>query len=169
HTFDLGQHDQSANHPERGPKVIYQSTGGFGAGGKNYTAYPTAIDDGNFTQAQLEISQVTDIIFEHKDSQGKNTVARRTARRLLEYFAHGGFSSPTPALITVIDDVLTRSGFGQGVTPSWSISALVREILLDDEFYASLSDDSKKSVKWPIDYFASTMRVLGLKLIGANT
>jgi uncharacterized protein (DUF1800 family) len=166
HEFHLYDHDRASEFPLRGPKVIYQSTGGFGAGGRDYTQYPNPIDDGDFTEAQLEIDQVTDIIFEHKDSEGKNTVARRTARRLLEFFAHGGFADPTPALVGVIDDVIARSGFGSG--GSFGIKALLREILLDEEFYASLSDPSKKSVKWPIDLFVGTLRVLGVKTKGGN-
>src|SRR6185295_10347757 len=69
---------------DRGPKVIYKSTGGFGASGRDFTANG---------EGEAEIGTVVDIIFDHKDSNGKNTVARRTARRLIEYFAH-----PNPSL-----------------------------------------------------------------------
>lgn len=168
HTFDLGQHDTTTEFPMRGPKAIFQSTGGFGAAGRDYLTYPTALDELDPAQAQHEIDQVTDIVFEHRDVDGENTVARRTAARLLEFFAHGGFAQPSPALIAVIDDVLARSGFGQGASPSWSIAGLVREILLDDEFYASLGDAAKKSVKWPVDFYAATVRLLQLKLLGRD-
>src|SRR5437764_683767 len=35
--LDTNRHDYMANYPGRGPKVIYQSTGGFGSGGRSFT------------------------------------------------------------------------------------------------------------------------------------
>src|SRR5262249_32831229 len=58
---------------------------------------------------------VIDIIFQHRDSTGKNTVARRTAYRLCEYFAHAN-----PALATFVDEVVADSGFDT----TFDISAL---------------------------------------------
>lgn len=168
HAFDADEHDTTTEFPARGPKVIFQSTGGFGPGGRDYLTVPAAIDELDAAQAQHEIDQVTDIVFAHRDTDAKSTVARRTAARLFEFFAHGGFAHPSPALIAVVDDVLARSGFGQGANPDWSIRGLVREILLDEELYASLADATKKSVKWPVDFYAGTIRVLQLKLLGRD-
>jgi uncharacterized protein (DUF1800 family) len=159
--YDKGQaylntdrHDYMADYPERGPKVIFQSTGGFGTGGRSFTVNG---------EGGAEIDTVIDIIFAHRDSAGKNTVARRTAYRLLEYFAH-----PNPSQ-AVADAVVTASGFDT----SFSIQALVRAILVHDAFYESMAPapyaaGTKKSVKWPIDYLVSTLRVLGMRLKGKD-
>ena len=85
------------NHDGGSPKIIYQSTGGFGAGGQDIT------DQGS---GPGEIDRVIDIIFAHTDSTGKNTVARRTAYRLCEYFAHA-----SPDVTQFVDDVVADSGF----------------------------------------------------------
>jgi uncharacterized protein (DUF1800 family) len=145
------QHDFTADFPGRGPKVIFKSTGGFGPGGRAYD------DQGEGAQ---EIDRVIDIILDHTDSQGKKTVARRTAYRLCEYFAH-----PQPAVTTFVDQVVADSGFDS----SYDIAALVRSILCHDDFYltaageASYNASGKKSVKWPVDYTASTLRLLHMK------
>ncbi len=146
-----GQHDYTDDFPGRGPKVIFQTTGGFGPGGRAFD------DQGEGAQ---EIDRVIDHILDHTDSTGKNTVARRTAYRLCEYLAH-----PNPAVTTFVDQVVTDSGFAS----SWDIGALVRSILCHDDFFltaageASYTASGKKSVKWPVDYVASSLRLLGMK------
>jgi len=150
--LDTSKHDYESDYPERGLKVIYQSTGGFGAGGKDFTVNG---------EGAAEIDAVVDIIFQHTDSQGKNTVARRTAYRLLEFLCHD-----EPSL-AVVDQIVASSGFAS----SWDIKALVRAILVHDVFYETapgppLGAASKKSVKWPVDYVVSTMRLLRLKVKG---
>ena len=135
--------------PNRGPKVIYKSTGKFGASGKSFTING---------EGPAEIDTVVDIIFQHRDSDMKNTVARRTARRLLEYFAQ-----PDPAL-AFVDQVV-----GAGPTSfdtTWDISGLLRRIFISDEFFETAQSPgpgTKKSVKWPIDHIVSTLRLLGMK------
>jgi uncharacterized protein (DUF1800 family) len=156
HDYD---HDYVDDFPSRGPKTIYQATGGFGAGGMTYAT------SGN--EGPQEIDAVIDIIFQHTDTDGKNTVARRTARRLLEYFAHPIDSPIPPADIAVVDQVIAESNFAS----TWSISALLRAILVNDSFYdtaapAPFAAATKKSVKWPIDYVVSTLRLLGMALKG---
>ena len=147
--LDDSAHDFVADFPGRGPKTIFQSTGGFGAAGRAFD------DQGEGAQ---EIDRVVDILFDHTDSTGKNTVARRTAYRLCEYLAH-----PSPDLIGFVDDVVTDSGFAT----TWDIGALVRSILCHDDFYLTAAADysatGKKSVKWPIDYVVSTLRLLKMK------
>src|SRR5262245_36242088 len=155
-SLNQDQHDFEADFPGRGPKVIYKSTGGFGPGGSAYD------DQGEGPQ---EIDRVIDIIFEHQDSEGKNTVARRTAFRLCEYLAH-----PDPAVTTFVDEVVADSGFDT----TWDIGALVRSIMCHDDFYLTAAGESsynasgKKSVKWPIDYVASTLRLLQMKPKGKS-
>jgi uncharacterized protein (DUF1800 family) len=135
--------------PNRGPKVIYKSTGQFGPGGKSFTING---------EGPAEIDTVVDIIFQHRDSDMKNTVARRTARRLLEYFAHADPS------IAFVDQTV-----GTGPTSfdtTWDIGALLRRIFTSDEFYETAAvpgPGTKKSVKWPIDHIVSTLRLLGMK------
>ncbi len=155
HDYD---HDYMADFPTRGAKTIYKSTGGFGGGGKSYAA--NAGEEG-----PQEIDAVIDIIFQHTDTNGKNTVARRTARRLLEYFAHP-IPDPIPAAdIAVVDQVVAESSFDA----NWNIGGLVRAILVNDAFYETaavppFSTSTQKSVKWPIDYVVSTLRLLHMKL-----
>jgi uncharacterized protein (DUF1800 family) len=153
HDYD---HDFAADFPERGSKVLYQSTGGFGPGG---SAFDVA------GEGAQEIDTVIDVIFQHADSNGENTVARRTARRLLEYFAHPIANPIPPADVAVVDQVVAESGFAT----SWDITALMRAIFVNDAFYetaapAPFTAATKKSVKWPVDYVVSTMRLLGMKL-----
>ncbi len=147
-------HDFSANFPSRGPKRIFASTGQFGPGGRDFTVNGEGV---------AEIDTVVDIIFEHRDSDLQNTVARRTARRLIEYLAH-----PDPSQ-SFVDDVVAQSGFDG----SFEIAPLLRAILVHDDFYLSglpvpWGSAVKTSVKWPIDYFVSTLRLLQMKLEGAQ-
>jgi uncharacterized protein (DUF1800 family) len=144
------EHDRNDEYlAERGPKVIFKTTGGFGSGGRAFD------DQGEGAQ---EIDRVIDIILEHRDSQGKNTVARRTAHRLCQFLAH-----ENPSVTGFVDQVVTDSGFAS----SWDIGALVRSILCHDDFYltagADYSASGKKSVKWPIDFVVSTLRLLEMK------
>ena len=152
--LDTGDHDYMSDFPSRGPKVIFQSTGGFGSGGRSFTVNG---------EGEAEIDTVIDIIFAHRDSAGKNTVARRTARRLLEYFAH-----PNPSQ-AVVDAVVAASGFDT----SFDVGALLRAILVHDAFYESMAPapfgaGTKKSIKWPVDYIVSTLRLLGMSLKGRD-
>jgi uncharacterized protein (DUF1800 family) len=152
--LDEGDHDFAADFPERGAKVIYRSTGGFGSAGRSFTVNG---------EGDAEIDAVVDVIFAHRDSAGKNTVARRTAHRLLEYFAH-----PNPSQ-TVADEVVAASGFDT----TFDVAALLRAILVHDAFYESMAPapfgaGTKKSVKWPIDYVVSTLRLLGMRFKGRD-
>ena len=152
--FDDNRHDYTADFPGRGPKVIYQSTGGFGASGRDFTVNG---------EGEAEIGTVIDIIFDHTDSLGNPTVTRRTASRLLEYFAH-----PNPD-VTVADAVVGTSNFDT----QFNIASLVRAILVHDSFYDSMAAapftaSTKKSVKWPIDYVVGTLRMLGVRLYGRD-
>jgi uncharacterized protein (DUF1800 family) len=152
--FDEGNHDYEDDFPERGPKVIFQSTGGFGAGGRSFTVNG---------EGEAEIDTVVDILFDHTDTNGKNTVARRTARRLMEYFAH-----PNPATADV-DAVVTASGFDT----NFNVAGLCRAIFVSDAFYASMAPapfgaGTKKSVKWPVDFLVSTLRLTGVRPKGRS-
>jgi uncharacterized protein (DUF1800 family) len=138
------RHDFSSEFPERGPKVIYKTVGGFGPAGRSFTVNG---------EGEAEIDTVVDIIFEHRDSDGRNTVARHITRKLIEYFAH-----PAPA-VSFVDGVIATSGFDS----NWDLQALLQAIFVDDSFYLSAAmpgGGTKKSFKWPIDYVVSTLRLL---------
>jgi uncharacterized protein (DUF1800 family) len=147
--FDVSEHDFTAEFPGRGPKLIFTVRGGFGPGGRSFV--PTA------GEGDGEAAEVVNILLAHTDSEGKNTTARRITRRLLEYFCHDGFSVVTPAVKTVVDEIVTTSGFSS----TWELTPLLREIFVHDVFYQYAS--SPASLKWPIDYVVSTFRLLGVK------
>jgi len=161
--FDTDRHDYTIDYPLRGPKVIYKTRGGFGPGGQNYA--PTAADEG-----APEIDAVIDIIFDHIDSDGRKTVARHIAGKLFIYLAQPYPKRPAqPALKPVVDELLADSNFDT----TWSISALIKAIIINDAFYATdasapfLGTDLK-SIKWPVDYVVSTLRLLKMKLKGST-
>jgi uncharacterized protein (DUF1800 family) len=166
--FDFFDHDTNAEFSsERGPKVIYGSAapytpngklGGFGA--PQSFASP---------EGETEIDQVTDVIFQHTDSDGANTVARRTTRRLLEFFCHGGWATPTNAQIQIIDDLIDTANFDT----TFSVQALLRAIFTHDVFYETQAapftlPTPPKSVKWPVDFVVSTLRLTGIKGKGSD-
>jgi uncharacterized protein (DUF1800 family) len=147
--FREGSHDYMVEYPERGPKVAFKTHGQFGPGGVDLTYYG---------EGPLEIDFVIDAVLAHRDSQGQSTVGRRMARRLFEYFA---WTAPPTALL---DELLLQSGFAT----TWDVGVLVRTILTHDAFYASaapppLLAGSKKSVKWPVDFVVSTLRLLAIR------
>ncbi len=145
-------HDFESEFPARGAKQIYASTGNF--------AEPQDFGSGSTAgEGPAEIDTIIDIIFQHRDTHLKNTVARRTARRLCEYFAH-----PQPSQ-AFVDDVVAASGFAT----SFEITPLLRAIFVHDDFYLTgapvpWGSAVKTSVKWPIDFFIGTLRMLGMKL-----
>jgi uncharacterized protein (DUF1800 family) len=161
-SFNSSQHDYIKDFKDRGAKVIYKSMGGFGATGYDFTQ-PAG-------EGALEIDQVIDGIFEHRDTDGKRTVARYIAGKLLTYFSQPGLKRPVdPALAPVIDTVVAESQFDT----KWIISDLLRAIFVNDAFYdtaapAPFGATTKKSVKWPVDYVVGTLRLLGMKLKGVD-
>jgi uncharacterized protein (DUF1800 family) len=145
--LDGNRHDFMADWPARGPKVIFKSTGGFGAGGRDYTVNG---------EGEKEIDTVIDIIFEHTDTDGKNTVARYVTRRMIEYLAH-----PNPD-VDFVDDVIDASNFDT----AFDVREMVRAILVDDRFYETMvpaGASTRKSVKFPVDFVVGTLRMLRIR------
>lgn len=145
------EHDTTAAYPARGPKAIYDGAHGFPPGGADYTLA--------FGEGEGEVDALTDILFQHQDSDGQNTVARRLAFRLLEHFAYAG---PPKA---AVDQVVSESGFDV----DFELLPLYRAILVNDAFYecaapAPFDASTKKSVKWPIDYVVSTCKLLRMRM-----
>lgn len=147
--FDEWEHDFAADHPSRGPKVIFSERGGFGPSGRSF------VPAGG--EGEGEIAEVTEILLAHRDSEGKVTTARRITRRLLEFFCHGGYAAATPAVKTIVDDLVAASGFDA----TWELTPLLRELFVNDAFYDQAATPS--SVKWPIDYVVGTFRMLKMK------
>ena len=150
--FTLSRHDTGTGnpadpYPERGPKVIFQNKAPFGPAGFDFGAAAG-------TAYETEIDHVTDAIFMHQDSSGRNVVAHWIAYRLITYFA-----DPDPTT-TYVENMVSASNFDV----DFNIANLLREIFVSDEFYAGLTDPTKLSVKWPVDFVISTLRVLGMKL-----
>lgn len=146
----VGNHDYAQCYPGRGDKVIFKDTGQFGPAGRDFT------EDG---EGEAEIDKVIDIIFEHRDSDTQNTVARYLGRRLFQFFAY-----PSPN-IAAVDAVIQASGFDS----SFEVRDFLRALFTDDEFYASAappSSGTRRSVKWPIDFFAGTLRTLRVRTRG---
>jgi uncharacterized protein (DUF1800 family) len=153
--FRERDHDFTREFPTRGPKLIFTEVGGFGAGGRSFASSG---------EGPQEIDAVVDILLAHRDGDGRSTVARRIARRLLVYFAHGGFAQVTPENTVVVDDVVDESRFDA----TWDLTALLRAILVSDAFYetsvpAPFGAATAKSVKWPVDYVVTTLRTVRLK------
>lgn len=146
-TTQTGRHDYAACFPARGPKTIFQSTGMFGPGGRAFTANG---------EGAAEIDTVTDILFEHRDSDGRNTVARYIGRRLFEHFAYAN-----PA-ISVIDEIVDQSGFDT----NFLVQEFLRALFCHDEFYAAAAPaagGTRKSIRWPADLMVGTLRLLQIK------
>jgi uncharacterized protein (DUF1800 family) len=155
--MSAASHDTTAEFPARGPKAIFggphpelpaHTVGGF-AGPQSFIAGG---------EGENEIDEVTEILFQHTDSDGENTIARHLARKLIEYFCY-----PDPAK-AVIDEIVSVAGF----VGSWELVPLLRAIFVHDVFYetaaaAPFGALTKKSVRWPIDYVLGTMRALAMR------
>ena len=99
-------------------------------------------------EGAVEIDVVIDILFDHTDSDGRNTVARRITRRVLEYFCHGRFAATTPEVATAVDDIVEAAGFAS----TWDLESLLWQILVSDAFFetaapAPWNEATAKSVK----------------------
>jgi uncharacterized protein (DUF1800 family) len=165
--FREDRHDYSDDYfTERGPKRIFQSTGEFGASGVVFAG--PVVDGGPnvglVEEGPSEIDAVTDVLFQHRDPDLANTVARRTARRLIEYFVGG----PTTPSLAFIDAVV---GTGPGAfDQNWSVQELLRRLFMEDEFYthAGTPGSTNKTIRWPVDYVVSTLRLTKVKLKGGD-
>lgn len=144
---DRGNGTAGAPYPERGPKVIFKGNPAFGPGGYDFGAAAG-------TNYAAEIDEVMNAIFAHQDSSGRNTVAHWIAYRLITFFA-----DPEPTK-SYVQAMVAESGFDS----SFVVADLLRTIFVSDQFYAAVYDPTKLSVKWPIDYVVSTLRLLGMEL-----
>ena len=166
--FDPNDHDTNAQYfGSRGAKVLYGRPAAYTPNGKlGGFAAPQAFDA---PEGETEIDQVTEIIFRHTDTNGASTVARRTTKRLLEFFASGSWATPSNAQIQIIDDLIGTANFDV----DWNIQTLLRAIFTHDVFYETAPapfalPTPPKSVKWPIDFVVGTLRMTGIKGKGSD-
>jgi len=159
--LDTSSHDKgdSVEHwnPARGPKVIYKTRGGFGN--------PSGQDFSAGTNYAQEVDNVIDIIFRHRylDATNtlRNTVGDYIAKKLITYFAQ---PDPSQSYVTAVVD---ESGFGS----SFDLTALLKSIFVHDDFYLTAvppGAGTHKSVKWPVDYVVSSLRLLQIRLKGKD-
>jgi uncharacterized protein (DUF1800 family) len=148
-------HDFTAEFPARGPKVLFgvphpvlpgHTVGGF--------ASPQSFTVGG--EGANEIDEVVDILFQHTDSDGENTVARHLTFKLLEYFTYARPDTAT------VDAIVAASGF----VGTWELLPLLRAIIVHDVFYETAAPPfgagTRKSVRWPVDYVLGTLRTLAV-------
>jgi len=174
--FGDGDHDYRTDHPERGAKVIYRTQGGFGPSGADFTQAPY----NSAGEGPTEIDGVIEIIFAHKDSDGQSTVARYITGKLFAFLAQPYPKRPaqmTPSQRATLKPILDQLIHDSSFDTTWNIGALVRAILVNDAFYATevaanpqsgFGATDPKSVKWPVDYVVSTLRVLNMRLRGRS-
>jgi len=162
HHLHTDDHDTTAEFPGRGDKEIFGVAHPVG-GGHNYGGFagPQSFIVGG--EAENEIDEVTEILFQHLDTDGENTVARHLTFKLLEYFCH---ASPSKA---TVDAIVADSGF----VGSWEMVPLLRSIIVHDIMFetavpAPFGALSKKSVRWPIDYAIGTLRSVALNPKGSE-
>lgn len=169
--FDTWNHDINAVYEaERGAKVIYGPETVDGQPvtfGQFATPQDFSVDAMNVpNEGAPEIDRVVDIIFQHRDSDAKNTVARFVTGKLWIYFAQPHPKRPVPgALKQMIDDVVSFSSFDT----QWNLTSLLHAMFSHDNFYdtaapATYTSGTLKSVKWPVDYVVSTLRLLKVSL-----
>jgi uncharacterized protein (DUF1800 family) len=140
------------------PKTIYTQSGQFGAAGVTYAGGTSGIAEG-----EAEIDSVIDVIFQHRDTQGYNTVARRIARRLTEFF---GIQNASQTLV----DAIVGTG-ADAFDATWMIDGVLRRLFVHDDFYLGAGAPgvtTDKSIAWPIDYVVTTLRTLKVKLKGRD-
>jgi uncharacterized protein (DUF1800 family) len=93
---------------------------------------------------------VIDLLFTHRDSDDRPTLARFISRKLWEWFVY-----PDPALAHVdeVADVFVQSGY--------VVRDLVYAILTHDAFYSTQARES--TAKTPVDFALQSLRVLGAR------
>jgi uncharacterized protein (DUF1800 family) len=96
---------------------------------------------------------VIDILFTHRDSDGKLTMPRFLAKKLWEWFA---YPNPSKTLLDQLTVDFIAGGF--------VVSDLLRAVFLHDDFYGAQAKAS--SVKNPCEYAFHAMRALDAKTNG---
>ena len=172
-SYNGGQHDYMNVYPSRGPKELFgtqreDATGNVGGFASPQSFAPIAATSSSElgSEGAPEIDAVIEILFQHQDSDGANTVARYLAHRLLRYFC---YDDPEKALV---DEVIADSNFATDGHPNqWQIGELLAAIFVNDAFFETAATppfgpSTRRSVRWPADYVVGTFRLLKLKTKG---
>jgi uncharacterized protein (DUF1800 family) len=93
---------------------------------------------------------VIDLLFTHRDGDGRPTAARFVARKLWEWYA---YPAPELALVDELADTFVAAGY--------EIRELVAAILVHDEFYSAAAATS--AAKNPCDFATQAILALGAK------
>lgn len=137
---------------DHGNKTLYAGT--------SYQAGPADLGLVDATGTLLPpATNVIDILFTHRDSDGALTMPRFLGKKLWEYFA---YPNPSKALIDEItaDFIANPSGDPKGFV----VRDLLRSMFLHDEFYG---DQAKRSsVKNPCEFAFHAIRALKAKTNG---
>jgi uncharacterized protein (DUF1800 family) len=91
-----------------------------------------------------------DVLFTHRDTDGRPTAARFIAKKLWEWYA---YPDPSIALIDELADIFVAAGY--------EIRPLVRAILTHDEFYSEQARQS--TAKTPVDFTLQGIAALEAK------
>ncbi len=100
-----------------------------------------------------EHRRLIDAIFNHRDTEGRPTVARFIARKAWKFYAYdpevdAGTSRADLPVIDELADVFQQSGY--------NLKALLRALFLRQEFY----DGRGRTVKSPVEYVIGSIRML---------
>lgn len=112
----------------------FQATGNLGVVSSSGTELPPA-------------TNIIDILFAHRDSDGQPTMGRFITKKLWEWFA---YPNPSKALVDELAAPFIAGGY--------IIKDLLRAIFLHEEFYSETAKTG--SVKNPVEYVLSAMRAL---------
>jgi uncharacterized protein (DUF1800 family) len=93
---------------------------------------------------------VIDALFQHRDSDGRPTLARYIAKKMWEWYA---YPDPSLALIDQLADLFVASGY--------VIADLLYAIFVHDEFYTATARDS--TAKTPCDFVVQALLATGAK------
>lgn len=107
------------------------------------------IEDGSGAQLPAD-RNLLDLLFAHRDSAGRPTLARFVAAKLWEWLAYPG---PELALVDALADEFVASGY--------RTDALVSAILSRDEFWSPAARAS--TPRTPVDFALASLRALGAK------
>lgn len=108
-----------------------------------------------------EHRRLIDAIFNHRDTEGRPTVARFIARKAWKFYAYdpevdAGTSRADLQVIDDLADVFQQSGY--------NLKALLRALFLREEFYGGKG----RTVKSPVEYVVGSLRMLGARPLGSS-
>jgi uncharacterized protein (DUF1800 family) len=155
---DVSEYARALTGYRLGPKDVFGKVeaDAFDSGSKHVFAGRTVETTGNLgvedaLGVQLPAAtNVLDLLFAHRDSDARPTLARFVTRKLFEFFAYPG---PDLAVVDELADAFVASGYQTG--------ALVQALLAHDAFFSDAARTS--TVKNPVELVLSSLNALGAK------